>query len=177
MCIVPSNGIHRRTTPHDNFASAVGLNWQGVPVHPSNERDASSARSTAKLRAAQGGRIDAVTLGGKTLITTASIVAFLAKAQPWGPDRDRVARAVAGAARRGAQGGKGSGCARAPKTPKRQPPKRACLNSNRRRSARPAAKGAFAQTVQEQRTKRAYRPFPHFSPVPSGDPLETGDRP
>ena len=101
---------------------AVGLNWQGVPVHPvkraSSILGASDSQTYALLKQ---GKLTAVTLAGKTLIRTSSIIDFLAKAKPWEPDRDRVARAVAGAARRGAQGGEGSGsrCARkASKRPK-----------------------------------------------------------
>ena len=63
---------------------AVGLNWQGVPVHPvkraSSILGASDSQTYALLKA---GELTAVTLGGKTLVTTASIVTFLAKAKPW----------------------------------------------------------------------------------------------
>jgi hypothetical protein len=76
---------------------AVGLNWQGVPVHPvkraSSIIGASDSQTYALLKA---GELSAVTLGGKTLIRTSSIIDFLAKARPWEPDHDRVARAVAG---------------------------------------------------------------------------------
>ena len=75
---------------------AVGLNWQGVPVHPvkrtSSIVGASESQTYALLKA---GELTAVKLGGKTLVTTASIIEYLARAQPWKPDRDRVARAVA----------------------------------------------------------------------------------
>ena len=75
---------------------AVGLNWQGVPVHPvkraSSILGASDSQTYALLKQ---GELTAVTLGGKTLIRTSSIIDFLAKAKPWEPDRDRVARAVA----------------------------------------------------------------------------------
>lgn len=75
---------------------AVGLNWQGVPVHPvkraSSIIGASDSQTYALLKA---GELSAVTLGGKTLVTTASLIDYLAKAQSWKPDRDRVARAVA----------------------------------------------------------------------------------
>jgi hypothetical protein len=75
---------------------AVGLNWQGVPVHPvkraSSIIGASDSQTYALLKA---GELSAVTLGGKTLICTSSILDFLAKAKPWEPDHDRIARAVA----------------------------------------------------------------------------------
>lgn len=75
---------------------ALGLNWQGVPVHPvkraSSILGASDSQTYALLKA---GELTAVRLGGKTLVTTASLIDYLAKAQPWKPDRARVARAVA----------------------------------------------------------------------------------
>jgi hypothetical protein len=75
---------------------AVGLNWQGVPVHPvkraSSIIGASDSQTYALLKA---GELSAVTLGGKTLVRTSSIIDYLAKAMPWEADRDRVARAVA----------------------------------------------------------------------------------
>jgi hypothetical protein len=75
---------------------AIGLSWQGVPVHPvkraSSIIGASDSQTYALLKE---GELTAVTLGGKTLVTTASIVAFLGKAKPWEPNRDRVSRAVA----------------------------------------------------------------------------------
>jgi hypothetical protein len=43
----------------------------------------------------KAGELTAVTLGGKTLVTTASLIDYLAKSQPWKPNHDRVARAVA----------------------------------------------------------------------------------
>jgi hypothetical protein len=82
--------------PMTTSLQAVGLNWQGVPVHPvkraSSILGASDSQTYALLNA---GELTAVTLGGKTLVTTASLVEYLAKAQPWRPDRDRVAKAVA----------------------------------------------------------------------------------
>jgi hypothetical protein len=74
---------------------SVGLNWQGVPLHPVKRASgiigASDSQTYALLKT---GELTAVTLGGKTLVTTASLVNFLAKAQPWRPNFDRVVRAV-----------------------------------------------------------------------------------
>jgi hypothetical protein len=74
---------------------AVGLNWQGVPVHPvkraSSILGASDSQTYALLKQ---GELTAVTLAGKTLIRTSSIIDFLAKAKPREPNRDRVAKAV-----------------------------------------------------------------------------------
>jgi hypothetical protein len=74
---------------------AIGLNWQGVPLHPvkraSSIIGASDSQTYALLKT---GELTAVTLGGKTLVTTASLVNYLAKAQPWRPNFDRVVRAV-----------------------------------------------------------------------------------
>ena len=74
----------------------IGLRWQSLPVHPVNRTatiiGASVSQTYTLLNA---GELKAVKLGGKTLVTTESIVDYLATAQPWVPDRDRVARAVA----------------------------------------------------------------------------------
>ncbi len=59
---------------------AVGLNWQGVPVHPvkraSSILGASDSQTYALLKQ---GKLTAVTLGGKTLIRTSSIIDFWRK--------------------------------------------------------------------------------------------------
>jgi excisionase family DNA binding protein len=76
--------------------SLHGLDWQKLPVHPIRRASvvigASEARVYALLKT---GELTAVKLGGKTLIHTASLIDYLAKAQPWKPDHDRVVRAVA----------------------------------------------------------------------------------
>jgi hypothetical protein len=40
------------------------------------------------------GQLEGVTLGGRTLVTTESILALLADAKPWVPDRERVRKAI-----------------------------------------------------------------------------------
>jgi hypothetical protein len=82
--------------PKANSLHATGLDWQSLPFHPvnraSNITGASPSHTYALLKA---GELSAVTLGGKTLITTASLIEYLAKAKKWRPNRERVARAVA----------------------------------------------------------------------------------
>jgi hypothetical protein len=66
-----------------------------MPVHPIRRASAVIGASEARVYALlKTGELTAVTLGGKTLVTTASLVNYLAKAQPWRPNFDRVVRAV-----------------------------------------------------------------------------------
>ena len=71
----------------------VGLSWQGMPVHPIKRASTIVGGSQSQVyNLLKAGELKAVTLGGKTLITTASLIDYLAKAQPWAPNRDRVAK-------------------------------------------------------------------------------------
>jgi excisionase family DNA binding protein len=75
--------------------SLHGLDWQKLPFHPIRRACAVIGASEARVYALlKTGELTAVKLGGKTLVRTSSLIDYLAKAQPWQPDRDRVLRAV-----------------------------------------------------------------------------------
>ena len=68
--------------------------WQALPYQPVARAAAITGRSPAHVYALiKSGTLRAVKLAGKTLITTESIVELLALAQPWSPDRDKIASA------------------------------------------------------------------------------------
>ena len=72
--------------------------WRDLPLHTIN--DASTILCGSKSRTyglLAEGKLEATRLAGKTLIKTPSIIALMEKeeAEPWAPDRKRVARAVA----------------------------------------------------------------------------------
>jgi hypothetical protein len=76
---------------------ASSIPWRDKPFQTVDHTSAilcGSRRRTYGLLA--DGELDAVRLAGKTLVKTASLIAFLEKnAEGWKPDRERVAKAVA----------------------------------------------------------------------------------
>jgi hypothetical protein len=71
------------------------ISWRDRPFHTvpqtANIIGGSTSRAYALLK---DGTLEAVRLAGKTLIKTESIIIFLATAQPWKPNHERVMRAV-----------------------------------------------------------------------------------
>ena len=153
---------------------AVGLNWQGVPVHPvkrtSSIIGASDSQTYALLKP---GELTAVTLAGKTLIRTASIIDFLAKAKPWEPDRDRVARAVAArpdVARKAAREAARAASEKVEAT-------ETCPSSKHAAGfTRPAAIGALARCPRSTDIPKIEH-IPQICQPETAIPLKKGDRP
>lgn len=64
-----------------------GVAWQVIPYHPVARASAITGHSEACVNSLiRSNALQAVRLAGKTLVTTDSIVAFLARARPWSPD-------------------------------------------------------------------------------------------
>lgn len=75
--------------------SLHGLDWQKLPIYPIRRACAVIGASEARVYALlKTGELTAVKLGGKTLVRTASLIDYIAKAQPWRPNFDRVVNAV-----------------------------------------------------------------------------------
>jgi hypothetical protein len=69
--------------------------WRELPYQTLANCALISGRSKAHIyHLIHTGVLHAVTLGGRTLVTTASLVAFLEDASPWHPNRDRVSAAI-----------------------------------------------------------------------------------
>jgi hypothetical protein len=80
---------------HNNLqttqAEYAGLPWQSVPHHTVKTAALLLGCSPGKVYAElHAGHLIGIKLAGKTLITTASIVDFIATAQPWRPDPVRA---------------------------------------------------------------------------------------
>jgi hypothetical protein len=77
---------------------ASSIPWWDKPFQTINHTSAILCGSNSRTYALLAeGELDAVRLAGKTLVKTASLVAFLEKAaKGWKPDRKRVEKAVAG---------------------------------------------------------------------------------
>ena len=74
-----------------------GLRWQDVPGHPPKRAAAILGVSISKTYGlVHEGKLKAVTLVGKTSITTPSIIALLRSAKPWVSNVSRTAKAVQG---------------------------------------------------------------------------------
>jgi hypothetical protein len=75
-------------------ATLHGVVWQAIPYHPVARTAAITGRSEANVNdLLSSGALRAVELAGKTLVTTESIVDFLAQARPWSPDHAKIASA------------------------------------------------------------------------------------
>lgn len=71
--------------------------WRDLPLQTINDTSAILCGSNSRTYTLLAeGALEAVRLAGKTLVKTASLVAFLEKgAEGWKPDRKRVEKAVA----------------------------------------------------------------------------------
>ncbi len=68
-------------------ATIHGVAWQAIPYQPIARAAAIVGQSETRVhRLINSGALRAVKLAGKTLVTTDSIVEFLARARPWSPD-------------------------------------------------------------------------------------------
>ena len=89
---------HNAGPPLDGAALANPINthppWRDLPFQTVGNAAAITGRSPAHVYALlNAGDLDAVKLGGKTLISTQSILAYLARAKPWRADTRRVTAA------------------------------------------------------------------------------------
>jgi hypothetical protein len=76
-------------------ASGTGKHWNDIPFQPIKRTGQIIGGSPSKVYdLLNKGELDAVRLGGKTLITTPSLERYLAKASPWTSNRDRVKAAI-----------------------------------------------------------------------------------
>jgi hypothetical protein len=64
--------------------SLHGLAWQVISVHPPKRAGAIIGASDLQVdKLVEAGDLEAVTLGGRKLIRTASLLAYLSRAEPW----------------------------------------------------------------------------------------------
>jgi len=89
---------HNAGPPFDGAAPGLPTNthapWRELPFQTVGNTAAITGRSPAHVYTLlNAGDLDAVKLGGKTLIPTQSILAYLARAKPWRADARRVAAA------------------------------------------------------------------------------------
>jgi hypothetical protein len=85
------------TNPNTNIDAeqAVGARWKEIPYQTVKHTAEICGCSRSRIyELLNKGALTAVTLAGKSLVTTESIAAWLATAKPRIPDRARVARAV-----------------------------------------------------------------------------------
>ena len=76
--------------------SLNGLSWRDVPHHPVQRTGAILGISGSQVyKLLHEDRLRAVKVAGKTQITTESMLALQAEAEPWKPDGLRVAKANA----------------------------------------------------------------------------------
>jgi hypothetical protein len=69
--------------------------WTQIPHHPIQRAAGILGCSPSQVYSRLNDRgLKGVTLGGRTLVTTESIVALLAEAKPWVPDKGRVLKAI-----------------------------------------------------------------------------------
>ena len=74
--------------------SLHGVPWRDVPHHPVSRTAAILGVSDSQVyKLLHQGRLRAVKVVGKTQVTTESMLAEQAEAEPWMPDASRVARA------------------------------------------------------------------------------------
>jgi hypothetical protein len=75
-----------------------GIPWRDKPYQTISDASALIGGSNSRTYALLAeGALEAVRLAGKTLVRTASLIAFLEQgAEGWRPDRKRVEKAVAG---------------------------------------------------------------------------------
>jgi excisionase family DNA binding protein len=68
--------------------------WRERPYQTIDKAADLTCRSKAHIyQLIHNGQLKAVTLGGKTLVETGSMITFLERARRWHPDRERVAAA------------------------------------------------------------------------------------
>jgi hypothetical protein len=71
------------------------MQWTQIPHHPIQRTAGILGCSPSQVyNRLNDHRLTGVTLGGRTLVTTESIVALLAEAKPWVPDKERVLKAI-----------------------------------------------------------------------------------
>jgi hypothetical protein len=75
-------------------ATIYGVAWQAIPYQPVARTAAIVGQSETGINGLiNSGALRAVKLAGKTLVTTDSIVEFLARARPWSPDHAKMGSA------------------------------------------------------------------------------------
>ena len=83
-------------TKRSNAAETVRVNWRDKPYQrvqtAADILDCSTGYIYQKINS---GDLTASRIGGMTVISTESLVGFLATAEPWSPSPDRVGAAVA----------------------------------------------------------------------------------
>jgi hypothetical protein len=76
-------------------SSLHGMLWTQIPHHPVQRAAGILGCSPSQVyNCLNDQRLKGVRLGGRTLVTTESILALLAKAKPWVPDKERVRKAI-----------------------------------------------------------------------------------
>ena len=66
------------------MTSLFGLAWQAISFHPPRRAGTIIGASDARVdQLVKAGELEAVTLGGRKLIRTSSLLAYLLKAEPW----------------------------------------------------------------------------------------------
>jgi hypothetical protein len=79
----------RLAAPHGAFP------WRELPYQTIGNCAVLTGRSKAKIyQLIHTGVLLAVSLDGRTLVNTGSLIAFIERASPWRPNRDRVAAAI-----------------------------------------------------------------------------------
>jgi hypothetical protein len=77
------------------IGSLHGVLWQQIPHHPIQRTAGILGCSASQVyNRLNDGQLKGITLGGRTLVTTESILALLAEAKPWVPDQERVHQAI-----------------------------------------------------------------------------------
>jgi hypothetical protein len=75
--------------------SLHGVLWQQIPHQPVQRTAGILGCSPSQVyNRLNDGQLKGVTLGGRTLVTTESILALLAEVKPWLPDKERVLKAI-----------------------------------------------------------------------------------
>jgi hypothetical protein len=89
--------------------SLHGLVWQAISVHPPKRAGAIIGASDLQVdKLVEAGELEAVTLGGRKLIRTASLLAYLSRAEPWKAEAVPSNNDHAKAKRRGPRPGSGA---------------------------------------------------------------------
>jgi hypothetical protein len=80
---------------HQNTADAAPHSWRDAVLLPLQQAKLISGVSTATLyRAQENGELDFRSLGGRTLVTTESLIKYIESATPWvASDRGEAGRA------------------------------------------------------------------------------------